>query len=199
MKLISIALLGALAAPLMLPETSNAPAAVSTNVAASYEVDTVHSSVLFKCTHLNVSNFYGRFNDFSGAIAYDPAKPEASSIAVEIKTESVDTHDEKRDMHLKSPDFLSAKEFPTATFKSKEVKKGADGKWSVTGDLTVRGVTKSVTCPFVVVGQAKTQMGERAGFEAHLTFQREDYGIKFMPDGLGAEVTLIISLEGVAK
>src|SRR5262245_49721945 len=178
MKLLSIALLGALATPWLLPETSSVPAAAAV---ASYEIDPVHSSILFKCSHLNVSNYYGRFNDFSGTVVFDPAKPEASTISIEVKTDSVDTNSDKRNKHLMSPDFLSAKEFPTATFKSKEVKKGADGKWTVTGDFTLRGVTKTITCPFEVVGQSKTDMGDRAGFEGHFTFKREDFGVKFMP------------------
>src|SRR5687768_12531453 len=80
--------------------------------ADSYQIDAVHSSVLFKIKHLGVADFYGRFNDVSGTVSFDNADPSKSSVALEVKVESVDTHNEKRDQHLKSPDFFNSKQFP---------------------------------------------------------------------------------------
>lgn len=193
MKLLSIALLGALSAPLFLPATRSTAAAPADPV--NYEVDPVHSSVVFKIKHMNVSWFYGRFNDIQGSVVYDEKKPEASSVSVEIATESVDSKAENRDKHLQSPDFLSVKEFPKMTFKSKSVKKGDKGKLSVTGDLTLHGVTKPLTCEVELVGAAKTQMGERAGFETTFTIKREDFGMKNMLEGIGNDVQITVSLE----
>lgn len=193
MKFLSIALLGVLSAPLFLPASRATVAAPADPV--SYEVDTVHSSVVFKVKHMNVSWFYGRFNDVKGTIVYDEKKPEASSVTVEIATESVDTKAENRDKHLQSPDFFSAKEFPTMTFKSKSVKKGEKGKLAVAGELTLHGVTKPLTCEVELVGTAKSQKGELAGFETSFTIKREDFGMKNMLENLGNDVHVTVSLE----
>src|SRR5262245_25594216 len=86
--------------------------------AETFAVDTVHSSVIFRLKHLNTSYAYGRFNDFSGSITYDAAKPEASTVQLTIKTTSVDTGNEGRDKHLRSPDFLECEKFPEMSFAS---------------------------------------------------------------------------------
>ncbi|MFN0242133.1 MAG: YceI family protein [Planctomycetota bacterium] len=172
------------------------PAVVVRPVAAdAYKIDAVHSSVVFKAKHQNVSWGFGRFNDISGTITYDEAKPESSKVDLTIKTESVDTANGKRDGHLKSPDFFDAKQFPTATFVSKSVK-SKDKKLAVTGDLTIRGVTKSITIDVEVTGVAKDgQGGELAGFYTEFTIQRTDFGVNYGQGGIGTDVTLMIGIE----
>lgn len=167
-----------------------APAAAST-----WNIDPVHSSCIFRCKHFNTANFYGRFDKMTGSINFDESKPEASTLAVEVDTNSVNSGADKRNGHLKSGDFLSATEFPKATFKSKEFKKAGENAFDVKGDFTLRGVTKEITIKLEKTGQGKGQMGEIIGFETTFTFDRLDYGVKYMPDALGHEVRLTISLE----
>ena len=168
--------------------------------AETWEIDPVHSSVLFKVVHLRVANVYGRFNDVSGTIVVDEQQPEKSSINVTVQVESIDTHVAKRDQHLKSPDFFNAKQFPTLTFKSKAVKALGDD-WELTGDLTIHGVTKEVTTKVDRTGTGPGMEGEtRTGAEAIFTIKRSDYGMTFMlPDGVSDEVTLIVSLEAIKR
>jgi polyisoprenoid-binding protein YceI len=174
-----------------------APAALA---AETFAIDPVHSAVLFKINHLGVSNFYGRFQDVTGTYVLDADNPAASSLDVTIKAESVDTHNEKRDQHLKSPDFFNVKQFPVLTMKSKSVKKTGDKTFRVTADLTVHGVTKEVTFDATQVGAGKDPWGGyRSGFEGSLTLKRSEYDVKFMPGGVGEDVTILISVEGVRQ
>jgi polyisoprenoid-binding protein YceI len=174
-----------------------APAALA---AETFAIDPVHSAVLFKVNHLGVSNFYGRFQDVTGTYVLDADNPAASSLDVTIKAESVDTHNEKRDQHLKSPDFFNVKQFPVLTMKSKSVKKTGDKTFRVTADLTVHGVTKEVTFDATQVGAGKDPWGGyRSGFEGSLTLKRSEYDVKFMPGGVGEDVTILISVEGVRQ
>jgi polyisoprenoid-binding protein YceI len=120
--------------------------------ADEYQVDNKHSTVIFRVKHLGVSYFYGRFNQIEGRITFDEADPTSFVLDVEIKVESIDTNDQRRDEHLKGPDFFNAKQYKTITFKSTKVKQGKDKKYRVTGDLTLHGVTKSITVDVVHVG-----------------------------------------------
>ena len=122
------------------------------SAAETYKLDPVHSSVLFKAKHLNVADFYGRFNDFSGTVTFDNENPSKSSVNLEVKVESLDTHEAKRDQHLKSPDFFNAKQFPVIAFKSTKVEKAGADSYKVTGDFTLHGVTKPVTVEFKKTG-----------------------------------------------
>src|SRR5438067_9388934 len=129
--------------------------AAAASAAETYKLDPVHSSVLFKAKHLNVADFYGRFNDFTGTVTFDNANPSNSSVNLEVKVESLDTHEPKRDQHLKSPDFFNAKQFPVITFKSTKVEKGSADSYKVTGDFTLHGVMKPVTIEFKKTGEGK--------------------------------------------
>ncbi len=170
---------------------------VAAENAATFTVDAVHSAVLFRCKHLGVSYSYGRFNDISGTFSIDPSSPEAVSIDISVKAESVDTANKRRDDHLRSTDFFSVKEFPTISFKSKRSASASDGKIAVTGDLSFHGVTKEIT---VEVEHTGTGPGPRggtlAGFETVFTINRLDFGVNYMPDGLGKDVTITVSCEG---
>ena len=163
--------------------------------ADNYKVDPVHSSVVFKIYHFGVAPFYGRFNQPTGTIALDKADASKSSFTFELKTENVDTGNEKRDAHLKSPDFFDAKQFPTISFKSKSVKADGD-KYEVAGDLTMHGVTKEITLTLNKVSEKDTgKMGFRTGWTTETTLKRSDYGMSGMVGPLGDDVTIIISLE----
>jgi len=170
-------------------------------LAATYEVDSSHSSVLFKLMHFGVAPFHGRFNKVAGTFEYDTANVAASQLTVDIDANSIFTADKKRDDHLKSPDFFNAKQFPTITYKSRAVKAGARaGTFVVEGDLTLRGVTKPVTLELVKTGEGKDPYGGfRVGFEGSFTINRLDFGVSFMPEGLGKDVTITVAVEGVKK
>ncbi len=165
--------------------------------AVEYRVDPVHSAVIFRTKHLGVSYAYGRFNRFEGVVHLDEAKPANSSVEVSIQAESVDTANPQRDNHLRSPDFLSAKEFPEILFKSTKVEKKGES-FLVTGELTLRGKTKPITATVELVGKADTQQGQLAGFEAVFEIDPREYGFDFLTQQegmLGPLVRLTISLE----
>jgi polyisoprenoid-binding protein YceI len=174
-----------------------AVAAAQSRAADAYKVDPVHSSVVFRVTHAGIGAVYGRFNDFTGTVAPDDADPSRSAFAFEIQVNGVDTHQEKRDAHLKSPDFFNAKQYPTITFKSTAVKKSADkpNTLDVTGDLTLHGTTKSVTIPVELLGKGQLMGQSRVGVEAIFTVKMSDFGFKGNP-GVGDEVKLFVALEG---
>jgi polyisoprenoid-binding protein YceI len=168
--------------------------------AADFSVDPVHSTVIFKVHHLGAANVYGRFEDVSGGFSFDPASPTSATFDVSVKAESVDTNAEKRDQHIAGPDFLDGKQFPVIRVKSKSVKKTGDKSYQVAADLELRGVTKPVTIDIEHTGTSTDPRGTtRAGFEAKFTINRMDYGVSFMPDGLGKDVVFIVSIEGVQK
>jgi polyisoprenoid-binding protein YceI len=179
---------------------ATAPPPAEPKSSAAYEIDGVHSSAVFKIKHAGASWFYGTFEDVSGSLSVDEADPSKSSVKVEIAADSVDTNNADRDAHIESPDFLSAAEFPSITFQSKSVKGAGTGNFEVTGDLTFRGVTKSISVPVVHVGKGEFH-GKRIGYEASFSFKRSDFGSRYGLDegALGDEVFMTVSLEGVAK
>jgi len=173
---------------------------LAAQAADTYQIDPVHSSVVFKVRHLNVTDFYGRFNDVTGTVTLDPSNPAADSLDLEVKSDSIDTHTEKRDQVLKGPDFFNVKQFPTIAFKSAKIEKAGDDTYNVTGNLTLRGVTKPLTLEFKITGKGKGMKDEyRAGGETQFTIRRGDFGMTYMPGIAGDDITLIISLEGIKK
>jgi polyisoprenoid-binding protein YceI len=167
--------------------------------ADTYKIDPVHSSIGFGVMHLGVTNFYGRFDDVSGTVVFDKENPVKSSVELAVKTESVDTHEPKRDQHLKSPDFFNAKQFPTITFKSSKVEATGD-TYKITGDFTMHGVTKPLTVDFKKGGEGKGMQGEiRAGGETRFTIKRSDFGMTFMQGTVGDEISILLSLEGIKQ
>lgn len=160
---------------------------------AAYEVDPVHSTLVFKVGH-NAGTFFGRFNKISGSFLLDGA----GALEFTVQTDSVDTGIEKRDLHLKSPDFFNVKQFPTSTFKSTSVKKTGEGAYEAAGDLTLGGTTKPVT---VKIASARTGTNpqskqENAGFEATIAIKRSDFGISKFTGMLGEDVTIMVGVEG---
>jgi polyisoprenoid-binding protein YceI len=172
---------------------------LSANAADTFKVDSVHSFVMFSVQHLGIANTYGRFNDISGTVVFDKDNPSKSSVELSVPIESLDTHSSIRDRSLKSPDFFDAKKFPTMTFKSTKVE-GSGDTLQVSGDLTIRGVTKPLTVDFKKGGEGKGVFGEmRGGGETRFTIKRSDFGMNFQQGAVGDEVTIILSLEGVKK
>ena len=163
---------------------------------AAMKADPVHSCVLFRIRHMGASWTWGRFNEISADLSVDEAKPEASSVSFTVKAESVDTGNAKRDQHLKGPDFLNARQFPDIAFRSTQVKAAGKDACDVTGDLTLHGVTKSVTVRVVKVGQGKGMKGgELFGYETAFAVKRSDYGMTNMVGPVGDEVQLTVEIE----
>lgn len=153
-----------------------------TSVALSadvYVVDRIHTTVGFTVRHLVINKVRGKFNEFSGTIVYNEKDITQSSLQGTINAASIDTDHEKRDNHLRSPDFFDVAAYPEITFKSKRVKKEGDGLVLV-GDLTMRGTTKEVHIPFEITGTIEDPQGHRRiGFEATLRIDRQAYGISY--------------------
>jgi polyisoprenoid-binding protein YceI len=172
---------------------------LSANAADTFKVDPVHSFVLFSVQHLGIANTYGRFNDVSGAVVFDRGNPSKSSVELSVLVESLDTNNATRERSLKSPDFFNAKQFPTLTFKSTRVEGNGD-TLKVSGDLTIRGVTRPLTVDFKKGGEGKGVFGEmRGGGETRFTIKRSDFGMNFELGEVGDEVTIILSLEGIKQ
>lgn len=172
---------------------------LSANGADTYKIDPVHSSVVFSTKHAGVSNFYGRFNEITGTVTFDAADPSKNSVDVTVPVESIDTHSDKRNGHLKSPDFFNAKQFPTMTFKSTKIE-GSGDTFKVSGDLTIHGVTKPITIDFKRSPDGQAGQGEtRGGGETRFTIKRSDFDMKFMPNAVGDDVNIILSLEGTKQ
>jgi polyisoprenoid-binding protein YceI len=177
-------------------------AAASPALAAeTYQLDRSHTTVGFQVRHI-FTMLGGKFQDFSGTIKVDRAKPENSSVEFTVRVASIFTNDPKRDEHLKSPDFFDATTHPTITFKSTSVKPAGKDVYEVTGPLTMRGVTKVVTLPVTFLGEGKDPWGnEKMGFETSTTLNRKEYGInwnKTLDQGgvlVGDEVRVQISIE----
>ncbi len=171
--------------------TASAAAAADT-----YAIDPGHTAALFKINHMGFSNTWGRFNDVSGTVTWDEADPAKSAVNVMITSASIDTGVAKKDEHLKGGDFFSVKEYPEITFVSKKIAKSGD-HFDVTGDFTMHGVTKSVTVPVVKMKEDKDFAGKdrRIGFDAVFTIKRSDFGMNFMPGGIGDDVQITFAAE----
>ncbi len=177
---------------------------VSTALAApaTYKVDPAHVSVVFNIDHLGFSKMWGRFNDVTGTIVYDDADPAAGKVEILIKTESVDTNHQKRDDHLRSPDYLNAMEFPDMTFVSTKIEKTGDKAGKIHGELTMLGVTKPVVLDAVLnnVGQHPFRKEVTvAGFSATTKIKRSDFGMSYSVPVIGDDLELFIEIEGLKQ
>ncbi len=168
-----------------------------------FDIDASHSNVGFTVRHMVVAKVSGGFKEFSGTIMYDEQDITKSSVNVSIKAKSINTQNERRDGDLRSPDFFNTDTDSMITFASKSVKKSGDG-YVATGDLTIRGVTKTVDLPFQILGVRKDARGARMGIEATMTINRFDYGVKWdraLDDGslvVGKDVQINLTVEAVA-
>lgn len=149
--------------------------------------DPPHSQLTFTVTHLGVNDVTGTFNDFEATI--QTAKPDFSDAAftLTVKTASIDTRIEQRDTHLKSADFFDVEKFPTLSYKSTALQKAGNNQYTLTGDLTLHGITKPVTMQLEYRGTTENPMSKKptAGFRLTGTLKRSDFGIgtKF-PDAM---------------
>ena len=159
----------------------------------SWEIDTVHSHVAFSVRHMMVSTVRGRFNVLRGHLHIDDVNPANSWVDAEVDVKSVDTQNEQRDAHLRTSDFFEADKYPTINFKSTKVEHVGDQDYKVTGDLTMHGITKSVTFNAEYNGQSE-MMGKRAGLSARTKINRKDYGMEF---GLVAEAAQVAVSDSV--
>ena len=173
---------------------------------AIWNIDTVHSAIHFSVRHMVVSKTRGRFAKWSGQIEFDPEHPEKASVKVDIDPASIDTAEPQRDAHLRSADFFEVEKYPQASFRSTSVQELGEGRYEITGDLTVRGVTKSVVLDTVYEGTAKDPWGgERSGFSAGVTINRSDFGLtwnKLIETGgvvVGEKVELQLEIEAVKQ
>ena len=170
--------------------------------ASLYEIDTAHSMILFRAKHNNVTYNYGRFNEFTGQIMMAGIGVPETMVEFEVKAASVDTGNEKRDQHLRSSDFFSAKQFPVITFKSTKVieKEGEEDMLEVTGDLELHGVKKSITVDVEITGRATGRDGESLiGFESIFTIKRSEFGMTYGIGPVSDEIRLIVSIEAQGK
>lgn len=146
----------------------------------NWTIDSSHSQITFSVRHMMISNVHGRFETFSGNVEFNEQNPTLSSVEVKIDAASINTRDEKRDGHLKSPDFFNVAEFPYATFKSTRVEKLNDNHGKIYGDLTIRGVTKPVVLDVEYSGTAKSPWGTTsAGFSASTKINRNDWDLNW--------------------
>ena len=143
----------------------------------TFTIDKTHSEAIFQVRHL-VTKVRGRFTDLGGSIAFDEASPEASAVTFTIQAGSIDTGTPDRDAHLRSADFFHVEQYPAITFVSTAIRARGGNEFDVTGDLTMRGVTKRITLPVSYLGTARDPWGkEKIGFEAETTINRKDYGL----------------------
>ena len=167
---------------------------------SKWQFDPMHTQVEFSAKHLGMMTVRGTFNDVTTEADLDPEHPEKSTFTATIKTESIRTHNEQRDRDLRSSYFLEIDKYPTMTFKSTKVEHVGGDKFRVTGDLTIKDVTRPVTLDVVRYGEMNDdQMGHRIGYAAQTEINRKDFGMRFdaMRDGrfiVSNEVQ--ISIEG---
>lgn len=174
-----------------------AAAAASANAPATFELDPVHSFIVFKIKHMGASTTWGRFNSPTGTLSWDG---ENSTIEVTAKVADIDTANSDRDKHLRSGDFFGEKEFPNVTFKSKKWKKTGEGKYDVTGDLTLHGVTKEITAQASEGGTGKDMKGKDImGLDFAFTVKRSEFGIKTYPGAIGEDVSVMVAIEAGKK
>jgi polyisoprenoid-binding protein YceI len=173
-------------------------------VAGEYAIDPAHTSVEFVGRHLMITKVRGRFRDVSGAVTIDN-EPERSHVEVELKAASLDSGNPDRDAQLRSPDFFDVEQYPTITFRSTKVEAVASGNWAVTGDLTVRDVTRPVTLQVEFDGANTSPIGdERIAFSAATEIDREDWGLTWnmaLETGgvlVGKKVRIELNIQAVA-
>ncbi|MEO1067372.1 MAG: YceI family protein [Pseudomonadota bacterium] len=168
--------------------------------AESYVIDTegAHAAINFKTLHLGYSFLTGRFDVFTGSFDFDPTNPESAKVSVEIETNSLNSNHGERDNHLRSADFFDVTNHPKATFVSTGVKKTGDKTAIITGDLTIRGVTKSVDLDVTYIGGGDDPWGGfRQGFTGTTSIVPADFGMPH-PVAKGT-VELALEVEGIRK
>jgi polyisoprenoid-binding protein YceI len=168
----------------------------------NYVIDTkgAHASIRFQTKHLGYSWLTGRFNEFSGTFSYDTANPAASKITVNINVNSIDSNHAERDKHLRSDKYLDTEKFPDASFVSTGIAPNDDGTLTVTGNFTLRGVTREISFEAKQVGTGNDPWGGyRRGFEGSTTLTFADYGYTFDLGPMTKTVEISLNIEGIRQ
>jgi polyisoprenoid-binding protein YceI len=180
-------------------------AATTAAATRTYEIDKAHSEAAFQVRHL-LTKVRGQFADFEGAIVFDPDAPETGSVRFTIQAASINTNEPARDAHLRSADFFAVDDHPTLTFVSRRVQSRNAAQFDVVGDLTIRGITRTVTLEATYLGAAKDPWGhDKVAFEAETTLNRKDFGLLWnaaLETGgflVGDEVRVLLSVQAIAK
>jgi len=188
------------AAALLFALTAGLPAAAAPASVpkGTYKIDPDHAQVIFMIQHMGLSTFYGRFGSVSGTLTVDPAAPEQSTLDAQIDMTNISTHVEKLDSELK--DVFDVAKYPTATFKATKITVTGDKTGTVTGDMTIKGITKPVTLNVTFNGGRNSPIpfaAYRLGFDATGTIKREDFGLTGYIWGgfVGDEATIAIEAE----
>jgi polyisoprenoid-binding protein YceI len=177
----------------------------SSGEVSTWSVDKSHSNVGFKVRHLAISNVSGRFHEYDVDLRFDPADLSTLETIATVQVASIDTENQKRDDHLRSPDFFAAADHPVMTFESKEVRNIDGNTFELVGDLTIRDVTKEVVLDGELIGTATMRGNEIAALEASTTIDRMDYGLqwnKLTEAGgvmVGHNVEIILEIEAVKQ
>ena len=171
-----------------------------------WTADPAHSAVGFRVRHLGITWVNGTFKQWAIDLNYDPANPEAASVVARIQAASVDTDNERRDNDLRSSNYLATDSFPEITFTSRKVERAGDGggRLQISGELTVRSVTRPVVLDAEVGGVLTTARGRRTAFTATTTIRRQDYGITLnrLMEGaqvVGDDVRITIDIEAIER
>lgn len=177
-----------------------AAASAPVSAAETYKLDPTLTSIVFRAKYQGVAIAYGRFNGPTGSFVFDESAPAKSAIEVRLNAKDVDTAVEKRDKHLKSPDFFDAAEHPLVTFKSTSVKKINNDTYQVTGNLTLLGKSRPITVIANQTGSGKDPWGNfLRGFETLFKIKRSEFGMNFMLNGVDDEVVIIVSVTGIRQ
>jgi polyisoprenoid-binding protein YceI len=173
--------------------------------AATYSIDAAHTTIGFSVRHMMVSNVRGNFGEFAGTIEFDEANPSALAASAEIQVKSINTDNEKRDDHLRGPDFFDVAATPTITFKTTRVD-GTLPNLTLVGDLTIKGTTKEVSLPVELAGPIANPWGQTIiGLSGSVTINRQDYGLTWSKalDGggvvVGDDVKISIEMEAIKQ
>lgn len=181
-------------------ERFSAANAFDEGASGAYSFDKAHSTIGFRVKHMGLVEVPGYFRDFTGTVNYDPKDVTKSTVEFTAKMTSVDTGVAPRDEHLRKADFFEVEKFPEMTFKSTKIEKKGAGL-VLTGDLTLKGVTKSISFPFNVAGFLKSDRGTRMGATAETVINRRDFGVNYgtnMPNGtpmLSDNITVVLNIE----
>lgn len=167
-----------------------------------WRVDPVHSAINFRVRHLGVEWVNGRFSAWNSELVYDPANPEAASVTTHIRTTSVNSDNERRDNDIRSGNYLLVDSFPEITFVSRQVQRVDATHLRVTGDLTIRGVTRPVVLETEILGMLNGSRGKRIAFTATTSIRRQDFGVTFsrIVEGaqlVGDEVRITIDITAI--
>ncbi|UCE77761.1 MAG: YceI family protein [Gammaproteobacteria bacterium] len=169
---------------------------------ADYVIDTqgAHAFIQFRIKHLGYSWLLGRFNDFEGRFSYDKEHPAASKVEVTIRTASIDSNHAERDKHLRGEDFLAVDKYPEARFVSTAFREDDDGTARLSGELTLRGVTRPVAIEVQHIGHGPDPWGGyRRGFQGTTVLKLADFGIDYDLGPAAREVELFLSVEGIGQ